>query len=88
MFVKTSNANQKTQTMINKDLDEFRHNGELSVKEKEQLIFANLGALRAEMRSLSKQVAFVKRLERQVLLLLLLSLISGAVFCVFLFSLV
>ncbi len=74
--------------MTNKEYDESRHNGELSLKEKEELIFASVGALRAEIRSLSKQVDFIKKIERNILILLLLSLCSAVGFCVFLFTLV
>lgn len=88
MFVRTSNAKQEPQRMTNKEYDESRHNGELSLKEKEDLIFASVGALRAETRSLAKQIDNIKKLERNILVLLLFTLASAVGFCVFLFSLV
>ena len=55
--------------------------GALSSKEKDKLLMDSFGALRSEIHSLAKQISFIKTLERNILIFLILcALIGGGIF--------
>ena len=55
--------------------------GALSSKEKDKRLMDSFGALRSEIHSLAKQISFIKTLERNILIFLILcALIGGGIF--------
>jgi len=69
--------------MINKNNTKASVEGALSTKEKEELLMDSFGSLRSEIHSLAKQISFIKTLEKNILVLLLCSLIVGGIVGVF-----
>jgi hypothetical protein len=69
--------------MINKNNTKASVEGALSTKEKEDLLFDSFGALRSEIHSLAKQISFIQTLEKNILVLLLCSLIVVGIVGVF-----
>jgi hypothetical protein len=69
--------------MINKNNTKVSVEGALSTKEKEELLMDSFGSLRSEIHSLAKQISFIKTLEKNILVLLLCSLIVGGIVGVF-----
>jgi len=57
--------------------------GALTSKEKEDILFNSFGELRSEIHSLAKQISFVQTLEKNILLLMLCSMIAGGIVGVF-----
>ena len=55
----------------------------LSTKEKEELLMSSFGSLRSEIHSLAKQISFIQTLEKNILVLLLCSLIVVGIVGVF-----
>ena len=62
--------------------------GALSTKEKEKLLMDSFGALRSEIHSLAKQISFIKTLERNILIILMLCVLAGGGIFLFLTNLV
>ena len=69
--------------MINKNNTKASVEGALSTKEKEELLMDSFGSLRSEIHSLAKQISFIQTLEKNILVLLLCSLIVGGIVGVF-----
>ena len=69
--------------MINKNNTKASVEGALSTKEKEELLMDSFGSLRSEIHSLAKQISLIKTLEKNILVLLLCSLIVGGIVGVF-----
>jgi len=69
--------------MINKNNTKASVEGALSTKEKEELLMDSFGSLRSEIHSLAKQISFIKTLEKNILVLLLCSLIVVGIVGVF-----
>ena len=76
--------------MINKKDDDTNTPlyGALTSKEKEDLMLSNFGALRSEIHSLTKQITLIKKLERNILFVLLGAIAVALVLGVFIYSLV
>ena len=62
--------------------------GALSSKEKDKLLMDSFGALRSEIHSLAKQISFIKTLERNILIFLILCALAGGGIFLFLTNLV
>jgi len=76
--------------LINKNDDDTNtpSYGALTSKEKEDLMLSNFGALRSEIHSLTKQITLIKKLERNILFVLLGAIAVALVLGVFIYSLV
>ena len=76
--------------MINKNDDDTNtpSYGALTSKEKEDLMLSNFGALRSEIHSLAKQITLIKKLERNILLVLIGTIAIASILGVFIYTLV